>query len=167
MNECEHVIVLDVCCTIKHPTTMCLAKKKKKKKKKKRNSSHVTRCFDSNLTHHYTSEVSITTLVLGSVSAFIWLLELTWCLLLQETKPTVLTKSGEKGYLRETYFRKQCSSLIGGIKEFEILVAEFMSAISSSTHFSVSDRCRWKRCVMNIIAYSFKYNNNKNTSPPI
>ena len=22
MNECEHVIVLDVCCTIKHSTTM-------------------------------------------------------------------------------------------------------------------------------------------------
>ena len=30
MNECEHVIVLDVCFTIKRPTTMCLAKKKKK-----------------------------------------------------------------------------------------------------------------------------------------
>ena len=29
MNECEHVILLDVCCTIKRPTTMCLAKKKK------------------------------------------------------------------------------------------------------------------------------------------
>ena len=26
MNECEHVIVLDVCCTIERPTTMCLAK---------------------------------------------------------------------------------------------------------------------------------------------
>ena len=25
MNECEHVIVADVCCTIKRPTTMCLA----------------------------------------------------------------------------------------------------------------------------------------------
>ena len=34
MNECEHVIVLDVCCTIKRPTTMCFAKKKKKKKKR-------------------------------------------------------------------------------------------------------------------------------------
>ena len=36
MNECEHVIVLDVCCTIKQikrPTTKCLAKKKKKKSK--------------------------------------------------------------------------------------------------------------------------------------
>ena len=33
MNEWEHVIVLDVCCTIKRPTTMCLAKKKKKKAK--------------------------------------------------------------------------------------------------------------------------------------
>ena len=32
MNECEHVIVVDVCCTIKRPTTMCLAKKEKKKK---------------------------------------------------------------------------------------------------------------------------------------
>ena len=30
MNECEHVIVVDVCCTIKRPTTMCLAKKKTK-----------------------------------------------------------------------------------------------------------------------------------------
>ena len=30
MNEREHVIVLDVCCTIKRPTTMCLARKKKK-----------------------------------------------------------------------------------------------------------------------------------------
>ena len=29
MNECEHVIVVDVRCTIKRPTTMCLAKKKK------------------------------------------------------------------------------------------------------------------------------------------
>ena len=38
--------------------------------------------------------------VLGSVSAFVRLLELTWCLLLQETEPTVLTKSDEKGYLR-------------------------------------------------------------------
>ena len=28
MNECEHVIVVDVCCTIKRPTTMCLAKTK-------------------------------------------------------------------------------------------------------------------------------------------
>ena len=35
MNECEHVIVLDVCCTIKRPTTMCLAKKRKKKRKEK------------------------------------------------------------------------------------------------------------------------------------
>ena len=26
MNECEHVIVLDVCCTIKRSTTMCLEK---------------------------------------------------------------------------------------------------------------------------------------------
>ena len=30
MNECEHVIVVDVCCTIKRPTTMCLAKKTQK-----------------------------------------------------------------------------------------------------------------------------------------
>ena len=30
MNECEHVIVADVCCTIKRPTTMCLAKKEKR-----------------------------------------------------------------------------------------------------------------------------------------
>ena len=36
MNEYEHVIVLDVCCTIKRPTTMCLAKQNKKKKKKKK-----------------------------------------------------------------------------------------------------------------------------------
>ena len=34
MNECEHVIVVDVCCTIKRPTTMCLAKKYNKKNKK-------------------------------------------------------------------------------------------------------------------------------------
>ena len=54
----------------------------------------------------------------------------------------MLTKFDKKVYLRETYFRKQCLSLIGGIKEFEIMVAEFMSAVSSSTHFSVSDRCR-------------------------
>ena len=124
------------------------------------NSSHITRCFDSNLMHHYKC---IKPSVLGSVSAFIWLLESTWCSLLQETKPTVLTKFDRKGYLRETYFRKQCLSLIGGIKEFEIMVAEFVLAVSSSTHFSVSDRCRWKRCVMNIMAYSFKYNDNKNT----
>ena len=67
--------------------------------------------------------------VLGSVSAFVWLLESTWCSLLQETKPTVLTKFDEKGYLRETHFCKQRLSLIGGIKEFEIMVAEFVSAI--------------------------------------
>ena len=30
MNECEHVIELDVGCTIKRRTTMCLGKKKKK-----------------------------------------------------------------------------------------------------------------------------------------
>ena len=99
----------------------------------------------------------------GLVSAFVWLLELTWCSLLQETKPTVFTKFEEKGYLRETYFRKQCLSLIGGIKEFEIMVAEFVSAVNSSTHFSVSDRCWWKRCATNIIAILFEYNNNKNT----
>ena len=75
-------------------------------------------------------------------------------------KLTVLTKFDKKGYLRETYFRKQW---IGGIKEFEIVVAEFVSAVSSTTHFSVSDRCRWKRYAKNNIAYSFKYNNNKNT----
>ena len=32
MNEWEHV--LDVCCTIKRPTTMCLAKKQKQKQQK-------------------------------------------------------------------------------------------------------------------------------------
>ena len=101
--------------------------------------------------------------MLGSVSTFVWLLESTWCLLLQETKPAVLTKFDEKGYLRETYFRKECLSLIGGIKEFEIMVAEFVSAISSSTHFSVSNQCQGKRCATNIIAYSFEYNNSKNT----
>ena len=78
-------------------------------------------------------------------------------------KTTVFTKADEKGYLRETYFRKQCSSLKGGIKEFEIMVAESVSAISSSTHFSVSDRYQWKWCTMNIITYSFKYNYYKNT----
>ena len=31
MNESEHVIVLDVCYTIKRPTTMCLAKQKQNK----------------------------------------------------------------------------------------------------------------------------------------
>ena len=98
--------------------------------------------------------------VLGSVSTFVWLLESTWCLLLQETKPTVLTKFDEKGYLRETHFRKQCLSLIGGIKELEIMIAEFVSAVSNSTHFSVSDLCRWKWCATNIITYSFEYNNN-------
>ena len=101
--------------------------------------------------------------VLGSVSAFVWLLELTWCLLLQETKPTMLTKFDEKGYLRETYFSKECLSLICRIKEFKIMVAGFLSAISSSsTHFRVSEWCQWKRCATNIIAYSFEYNN-KNT----
>ena len=35
MNECEHVILLDVCCTIKRPTTMCLAKTNLKKIKNK------------------------------------------------------------------------------------------------------------------------------------
>ena len=120
------------------------------------NSSHVTRCFDS---LHDWGQLS----VLGSVSAFVWLLELTWCSLLQETKPTMLTKFDKKGYLHVTYFCKQCLSLIGGIKEFEIMVAEFVSAVSCSTHFSVSDWCRWKWCAMNIIAYSFEYNNNKNT----
>ena len=101
--------------------------------------------------------------VLGSVSAFVWLLELTWCSLLQETRLTMLTKFDEKGYLRETYFRKQYLSLIGGIKEFEIMAAKFVSAISSNTHFSVSDWHQWKRCTTNIIAYSIEYNNNKNT----
>ena len=33
MNECEQVIVVDLCCTIKRPTTMCLAKNKKTKQK--------------------------------------------------------------------------------------------------------------------------------------
>ena len=45
----------------------------------------------------------------------------------------MLTKFDEKGYLRETYFHKQCLSLIGGIKEFEIMVAKFVSAVSIST----------------------------------
>ena len=49
------------------------------------------------------------------------------------------TKFDEKGYLRETYFRKQCLSLIGGIKEFEIMVAEFVSAVNSSTHLLSGD----------------------------
>ena len=75
----------------------------------------------------------------------------------------MLTKFDEKGYLHETYFCKECLSLIGGIKEFEIMVAEFVSAVSSSTHFGVSDRCGWKQCATNIIAYLFEYNNNKNT----
>ena len=56
----------------------------------------------------------------------------------------MLTKSDKKGFLRETHFCKQCLSLIGGIKELEIMVAEFVSAVSSSTHFSVSNRCWWK-----------------------
>ena len=43
------------------------------------------------------------------------------------------------------------------------MVAEFVSAVSSSTHFSISDWCQWKWCATNIIAYLFKYNNNKNT----
>ena len=41
----------------------------------------------------------------------------------------MLTKFDEKGYLRETYFRKQCLSLIDGIKEFEIMVAEFVLVV--------------------------------------
>ena len=75
----------------------------------------------------------------------------------------MLTKFDEKGYLSEMHFCKQCFSLIGGIKEFEIMVAKFVSAVSNSTHFSVSDRCQWKRCTTNVIAYLFEYNNNKNT----
>ena len=59
------------------------------------------------------------------------------CSLLQETKPTMLTKF-EKGYLRETYFHKECLSLIGGIKEFKIMVAKFVSAISCSTHLALA-----------------------------
>ena len=54
-------------------------------------------------------------------------------------------------------------TMIGGIKEFEIMVAKFVSAVSSSTHFSISNRYWWKRCTMHIIAYSFEYNNNENT----
>ena len=42
-------------------------------------------------------------------------------------KPTVLTKFDKQGNLCETHFRKQCLSLIGGIKEFEIMVAELCS----------------------------------------
>ena len=42
----------------------------------------------------------------------------------------MLTKFDEKGYLHETHFHKQCLSLIGGIKEFEIMFAEFVSAVS-------------------------------------
>ena len=56
MNECEHVIVLDVCCMIKRPTTMCLEKKKKKstwqskkKKKKKKSSSTITAYVNVNV----------------------------------------------------------------------------------------------------------------------
>ena len=78
------------------------------------------------------------------------------------TTRVVLTKFDKKGYLHKTHFHKQCLSLIGGIKEFKIMVAEFVSAVSSNTHFSISDRCRWKRWATNIIAYSFEYNN-KNT----
>ena len=121
------------------------------------NSSHILVWLKLDASLHEWSQPSVLGSV-TSVSAFVWLLEL-----LQETKLTVLTKSDEKGYLCETYFCKQCLSLIGGIKEFEIMVAEFVSAVSSSTHFSVSDRCRWKRYAKNNIAYSFKYNNNKNT----
>ena len=43
------------------------------------------------------------------------------------------------------------------------MIAEFVSAVSSSIHFSVSDWCWWKQCTTNIIAYLFEYNNNKNT----
>ena len=43
----------------------------------------------------------------------------------------MLTKFDEKVYLRETYFCKQCLSLIGGIKEFEIMVAKFVAAVST------------------------------------
>ena len=50
----------------------------------------------------------------------------------------MLTKFDEKGYLHETYFRKECLSLMGGIKEFEIMVAKFVSAISSSTHLALA-----------------------------
>ena len=147
-------------------TTRCsfLSWQKRKRRKYWRimgNSSHVTRCFDLNLTHHYTSEVNRVHWALSVPLS--GLLELTRCSLLHETKLTMLTKFDEKGYLRETYFHKQCLSLIGWIKEFKIMVAEFVSAVSSSTYFSISDRCQWKRCATNIIAYSFKYNNNKNT----
>ena len=63
----------------------------------------------------------------------LWLSESTWCSIRQEMKPTVLKKFDKQGNLCETHFRKQCLSLIGGIKEFEIMVAEFVSAVSSST----------------------------------
>ena len=43
------------------------------------------------------------------------------------------------------------------------MVAEFVSEVSSSTRFSISDRCQWKQCTTNIIANLFEYNNNKNT----
>ena len=36
MNECEHVIVLDVCCTIKPPHNDVLGRKEKEKKKRKK-----------------------------------------------------------------------------------------------------------------------------------
>ena len=63
------------------------------------------------------------------------------------------------------FLQEKSLSLIGGRKEFEIMVAEFVSAVNSSTHFSVSDQCQWRWCAMYIITYSFKYNNynNKNT----
>ena len=67
---------------------------------------------------------------------------------------------------------KKCLSLIGGIKEFEIMVAEFVSAVSCSTLIVlvelmwlvvVHSLCWWNCCAKKIFAYSFEYNNNKST----
>ena len=121
------------------------------------NSSHITRCFESNLMHHYTSEVNQACWALSEpLSGFSW--------------PDVRTAGNETDHAHEIWQERLLAwniflQAIGRIKEFEIMVAVFVWAVSSSTHFSFSDQCQWRWCAMYIITYSFKYNNynNKNT----
>ena len=126
------------------------------------NSSHITHCSDANLTHHYTSEVS--SVGLCQRLCLVGRVDLIFVTAGNETDSA--HKIWRERLLAWNIFLQEKSlSLIGGRKEFEIMVAEFVLAVSSSTHFSVSNRCRWKRCATNIITYSFKYNNNTFLSP--
>ena len=66
MNECEHVIVLDVCCTIKRPTTMCLAKNNNNKTNKQKTKNKMGGQYDIN------RQESPTTHVLPSPTEEVW-----------------------------------------------------------------------------------------------